>query len=97
MLAEDIVSVQPMGASKLEIGETYVDESNTVECYWVRLPTNIGSIFNMSAHGKYIDEVEAWCEETFGPRCSETNWYKINARYCFKRAEDRMAFVLKWA
>jgi hypothetical protein len=108
MLAQDIVSVQPMGLSKLETGETYVDEAasyatdeNIVEWYWARLPMDVGAIFNMGAHGKFVDEVEAWCEETFGPRMSNEQpvfiWDKINGRYCFKRAEDRTAFVLKWS
>jgi hypothetical protein len=108
MVANDIIGIQPMGKSQFETGETYVDEAssyateaNTVEWYWARLPIGLGAIFNMGLYGKYVDEVEAWCEETFGPRCSNENptfvWDKINGRYCFKRSEDRTAFVLKWS
>lgn len=109
MVANDIIGTQPMHwpGNELETGETYVDEAasyatdeNIVEWYWARLPVAAGAIFNMGAYGKFVDEVEAWCEETFGPRCSNEHpefiWDKINGRYCFKRSEDRTAFMLKW-
>lgn len=109
LIAQDIVGVQPMMISNyIETGETYVDEAssyateaNTVEYYWARLPIDVGAIFTMGAHGKYVNEVEAWCEETFGPRCSnehpEFAWDKFNGCYCFKSEQDRTAFVLKWS
>jgi len=108
MVANDIIGVQPMDlGTGLETGETYVDEAasyatdeNIVEWYWARLPVAAGAIFNMGAYGKFVDEVDAWCEEAFGPRMSNEQpvfiWDKINGRYCFKRSEDRTAFVLKW-
>ena len=104
-IAQDIVGVQPMTwpGAELETGETYVDEAasyateaNTVEWYWARLPMAAGSFWKQ----EHVNEVDAWCEETFGPKMSNEhptfNWDKINGRYCFKRSEDRTAFVLKW-
>ena len=109
MVAHDIIGVQPMDmGTKLETGETYVDEAsshateaNTVEWYWARLPLAAGAFFNIKGTQDHFNEVNAWCEETFGPRCSDEHpefiWDLINHRYCFKRAEDRTAFVLKWS
>ena len=108
-IAQDIVGVQPMDMGiELETGETYVDEAashatenNTVEWYWARLPLSAGAFWNIKATQAHYKQVDAWCEETFGPRCSNEHpefiWDKINYRYCFKHSEDRTAFVLKWA
>lgn len=108
-IAQDIVGTQPMTwpGAELETGETYVDEAasyatdeNIVEWYWVRLPMSAGSFWNVKGTQEHIEQVDAWCKETFGPRMSNEQpvfiWDKINGRYCFKRSEDRTAFVLKW-
>ena len=108
LIAQDIVGVQPMITdTAIETGETYVDEAasyateaNTVEWYWARLPVDIGAIFNMVSHQQHINNVDNWCRDTFGPPMTtgvDFVWDKINNRYCFKRAEDRTAFVLKWS
>jgi hypothetical protein len=109
LVARDLVGVQPMTwpGAELETGETYVDEAasyateaNTVEWYWVRLPMSAGSFWDVKGTHEHVNEVDAWCWETFGPRCSNEHpaliWDKINGRYCFKHSEDRTAFVLKW-
>jgi hypothetical protein len=110
LVAQNIVGVQPMILPDipLETGETYVDEAsshateaNAVEWYWARLPVPAGAFWNIKGTVDHFEQVDAWCEETFGPKMSNENpafnWDKINGRYCFKRSEDRTAFVLKWS
>lgn len=94
-------------------GESYVDEAasyatdaNTVEWYWVKLPMPAGAIFNLNKHQQHIESVTQWCWDLFGspqhhlvssPGPVDARWTTLGSKFCFKYAEDRTAFVLKWS
>lgn len=105
-VAASIMGIQPMESTiPMVTGESYVDEAssyatdaNTVEWYWVRMPVSIGAIYQMSKQIDQSQEIIEWCRDTFGHPTPDTGvWTMLDSKFCFKYAEDRTAFVLKWS
>jgi hypothetical protein len=49
----------------------------------------------------YLDDVDAWCEQTFGPQdvwgsAPVTGWKRMFWKYCFTDEEMLSMFVLRW-
>jgi hypothetical protein len=48
------------------------------------------------------DDMVAWCVQTFGPTPSDgiwtpgSRWYVNNAKFWFRKEEDKMLFLLRW-
>ena len=96
--------------SKKAIEEAFaraVDEMSRVtistkENDWYSLPyeIRIGTVFGAAPN---VMEIDAWCEQMFGPRHDkDTNPNGVWARehkgiFNFKNESDRTAFILKWS
>ena len=62
-------------------------------------------LFGADAHTWFAKEwymMEEWCVETFGPTPVDgiwtpgSRWYANNAKFWFRKEEDRTLFLLKW-
>lgn len=49
------------------------------------------------------EDMLAWCVQTFGPTPEDgiwtpgSRWYVNNAKFWFRKEEDKMLFLLKWS
>jgi hypothetical protein len=98
IIAEEILGVQPMTRQPMTIGT--VDHACST-WYWVKPDYDPGEIFEYTATRRRVAEIEAWIEETCGPRGSwhepDCRWWASDRKYIFKNKEDRTMFVLRWS
>lgn len=98
IIAEEILGVQSMTRQPMTIGE--IDHACS-KWYWVKPDYDPGEIFEYDGTRRRVAEIEAWIEETCGPRGSwhdpNCRWWASDRKYIFKNEEDRTMFVLRWS
>lgn len=95
-----IIGVQPMFNTQLETGVTYKTDAvlygkesgAEIEYHWVKLPFNVGDIFDLSGHEK----IRKWCVDNFGVQHKD-RWIQLRSTYYFVDAEDAVVFTIMWS
>lgn len=90
IIAQDIVNVQPMTASRaLTVGTT----DGIEHPYWVEIPNGPGTLFNFKALDKLHMERTNWCIKTF----DDDDWMASSFKFYFKHEKDRDWFIMRWS
>lgn len=96
IIAEEILSVQPMVFVPLKTGECY---NNTRAEFWV------SPAYDPEMPWKDLLErrrqIYEWCKKTYGPDGLDPDvdfrWCYFSGKYTFYNEQDRTMFVLRWS